>query len=172
MIQVRRWMAASVGTLGLLTFGVVTAPNASASSAIPGDVATYSVKVTGTINSAYNPREVLATCSADIGGTCAITRSYSATRTFQVALGVSVKVVAAELGWSSSSTTTVAASCTSRKFTSNRQIYRGYPRGTRKWYTVTKSVYNVYTKKVRSTSTSAPKQAFNPNGVRCIMETR
>lgn len=159
-------MAVSVLTAG----GAITAPAASAEPIGP-----IGVRVTNTVNvkstqSGYRSGTLVATCSAGVGGTCTLSRTVSATRTINLSLNVSRAFVAGKLGWSSASSTSVTASCTSPKFTSSRQIYRGYVQGTRKTYTITRKIY--IDGKLSSTTTSGTLIGFNPTGVACVMGTR
>nr|SBO97266.1 hypothetical protein BN4615_P6782 [Nonomuraea gerenzanensis] len=54
-------------------------------------------------------------------------------------------------------------------FSSNNQIYKAYPAGTRQWYKVVEKYY--VGGKLKRTTKSVPLQAFNPRGVSCLMRT-
>ncbi|GAA2211828.1 hypothetical protein GCM10009850_072890 [Nonomuraea monospora] len=150
--------------------GVCAAPSASADPIGPTFRFVYSVKVTSTHTAAVNRDRVLATCSAGKGGTCSISKSRSVARTIDLGLGVSRGFVAGQLGWSKSSSVTVTAQCTSPVFTKSGQVYRAYPQGIRKRYTITKKTYSYGSKKpklIRIETTGGV--AFNPKGVSCYL---
>lgn len=103
--------------------------------------------------------QVLGECRASTPGvTCTIQRSSSSTRTIGIDLGVSRSFVAAKLGISSSSTTTVSVSCTSPPLSAG-QVFRAHPVGTSIWYRVQRASWI-------GTQTSWWLNAFDPGSNR------
>lgn len=142
----------TTAALALLMSGAITAPAASASStsAVSSDEPTLpeapkmvvSIEKLGkTMRGVRDRTHLLTDCDAGKGGTCSIEKSFTVTRTVQVALGVSKSFVSAELNISSSRSVTISARCTSPVFTSDRQVYKAFPSGSRTWYKIVKTYY-------------------------------
>jgi hypothetical protein len=100
-----------------------------------------------------NFNQELATCSATPGFTCTISRSASATRTIDLALGVSRSVVSAGLNISSATTRTVTVTC-SATMTETRSRLVAYPAGWQIFYKITSNG-----------RTSGTLMAFDPDGI-------
>ncbi|MGN9839768.1 hypothetical protein ACTMTI_16755 [Nonomuraea sp. H19] len=148
-----------------MALSVFAAPSAAAEP-IPGiPKFKHTVNVSRTYTAAVNFNKVLASCSAGVGGTCSISKSFSVTRTIQLGLNMSRGAVAAQLGWSEGTSVTVTAQCNSRPFTKGGQVYRAYPQGIKKRYTITKKMY--IDGKLKKTTTAGPYEAFSPKGVSC-----
>ncbi|MFI6294830.1 hypothetical protein ACIBEJ_24790 [Nonomuraea sp. NPDC050790] len=146
---------------------VPLAAQGAAAEPIPGIPRTkYTIKVTSVHNGAVNRNKMLASCSAGIGGTCSISRSFSVQRTIQVNLGVSRDFVAGQIGFSKSTTATVTAQCNSRPFTKSGQVYRAYPLGVKKRYNIIRTI-SIDGKVIKTTTSSG--EAFNPTGVSCTL---
>lgn len=120
---------------------------ASASSAAAADP---TVTVLSS-NDNTNFNQVLATCSALSGETCSITRSAEATRTVDVALGLSRAFVTAKLNISSASTQKVSVKCSQTMTTTHPRLY-AYPAGRQIFYKIT-----------ANGRTSGTLMAFNPD---------
>ncbi|UBU08892.1 hypothetical protein [Nonomuraea gerenzanensis] len=159
------------GAFAAIALGLSTAPAYADEPTLPeAPRKVYSIEKIGKLmTNVYDGTRLLTSCQADKGGTCTISRSFSVTRTIGVALGVSRSFVSAELNMSSARTVEVRAACTSRVFSSNNQIYKAYPAGTRQWYKVVEKYY--VGGKLKRTTKSVPLQAFNPRGVSCLMRT-
>jgi hypothetical protein len=105
------------------------------------------------------------------GHSCTITVTRSSTRTFGLALGVTVKFVAGQLNISTSSTVSVANSCSAK--TPKGYYLNAYPRGSRHQYKIRKTVTAVYspyrTTETPGTTTSGYLHTFNPykNAITC-----
>ncbi|MFI7641698.1 hypothetical protein [Nonomuraea sp. NPDC049400] len=126
----------------------------------------YSIKVTSVHNGAVLYNKQLASCSAGVGGTCSISKSFSVQRTIQLSLGVTRGFVAGQIGFSKATTQTVTAQCNSKPFTKRGQVYRAYPQGIKKRYNIIRKTY--VKGKLTKTTTSAG-VAFNPQGVSCSL---
>ncbi|TFV86150.1 hypothetical protein [Blastococcus sp. CT_GayMR16] len=125
-MNIRKLAAGFIAMASVLVGGVVVAPPASAATV---------VRVLSS-NSNINFNNPLATCSAPAGFTCTISKSYAATRTINVAFGVSRSFVSAQLGISSATTRSVTVSC-SKVMPPNRSRLVAYPAGRQIFYTIT-----------------------------------
>ena len=106
-----------------------------------------------------NANEVLASCSGGKGFECALTSTYSASRTVQVSLGIKASVVVADLSLGSSTVKAHSASCTWTLPTSSSRLI-AYPMGQQVFYKVTKKTYSAGN--LTSTTTSGTLMAFKP----------
>ncbi|MFG6199950.1 hypothetical protein [Nonomuraea sp. JJY05] len=167
MPRSRQWTIALASAVLPMALIPLTSPSALAHSAAADyPVYTYAIKVTSTDSTVVLYNKQLASCSAGVGGTCSLSRSFSVARTIQTKLGVTRAIVAAEIGFSTATTTTVTSQCNSPKFTKSGQVYRAYPQGIKKRYNITRKMY--YNGKLENISYSSG-EAFNPQGVYCRM---
>ncbi|TDE27162.1 hypothetical protein E1295_43390 [Nonomuraea mesophila] len=172
MARMVRGLTVVTAALASMAVSAIAAPGASADEpTLPKPPRyVYDVKITSTTTGSRDTSKLLATCSAGVGGTCSISRTFEVTRTIQVSLGVSRNFVASEINFSSAKSKSVRATCNSPKFTSSSQLYRAYPGGTRRWYTITRKLY--VGDKVKETRKTGPHMAFDPKGVSCVLGSK
>lgn len=120
-------------------------------AAAPAQAAS-TVKVTHRVANATNFNQQLATCSGPAGFTCTINQSVSATRSVDLALGVTRSFVTSQLKISNAASRSVSVSC-SMTLPSNKRKLVAYPVGTQIFYTITKNG-----------ETSGTLMAFEPDG--------
>lgn len=85
---------------------------------------------------ATNFNQVLGECSSFPGSTCTIAKTTSATRTVDLALGMTRSWVTGKLSISSASTVSTTVSC-SRTMSTKYSRLVGYPMGKQIFYTIT-----------------------------------
>lgn len=120
--------------ISVVVAGVLLAAAQSVGAA-PASAADSYVTIIST-RPATNFNQVLGTCSGFPGSTCTIALTTSATRTVDLALGMTRSWVTGKLNISSSSTVLTTVSC-SKTMTTRYSRLKGYPMGKQIFYTIT-----------------------------------
>lgn len=162
---------ALVATVGAALVVPVLIAQPAAAAVDPSAPVWYEVDVIGVTRTSnvvrYDQR--IGTCgSGAFAMTCTVSASRSATRTIGTAFGISVAGVAATLGISSSSTVTIATTCSGTTRPPTYPYIGGYAEGTVLNYTVRQRTYNYGRLAQTKTSTQS---AFNPTGIRCSLSS-
>lgn len=111
--------------------------------------------------------QILATCSGQAGMGCSITTTKAATRSISLDLGFSRSFVASKIGISSSSTQSIAVTC-SATLTKTKKTLTARPSGTLITYKLEKKYYDNRGRYIGS-SWSGNLTAFNPIGASCSL---
>lgn len=124
------------------------------------------VNQTSTSNYVDRSREIARCSVATAGLSCSINKTSSATRTIDVALGISRGSVASSLGISDSTTVAVSVTCSSGALKKGQSLV-AHSMGTRYTYKINKTVARSGV--VLSSETSGWLYAFNPSssGISC-----
>lgn len=179
MRSIRRPSARRASALALA--GATLAATATAGLCVPANAAVPAPPQLLTaytmVNIYTNPgtwvdyKHRVAYCSADVGGTCTITKAQALATNVQVDFGLSKSWVSGKLGFSLSQTNSTSVSCQSGKMKAG-QVYAGYRVGTRKSYRIQKW-QGASGHPLQLVSTSAYLEAFQPDSnanIHCRLE--
>lgn len=144
--------------------GVGSLVTASPAQAVTRSGITWTVVNVHTVNNAIDPRGAAGRCS-NTGSTCSITATLMKTTTVNGTLGMTVKEVAASIGFSVSRSASTSLACNSPVLRAHQE-FRAYRVGTKKQYKIHRVDHNLPPTIRRRDQTSGWLIAFQPDVAR------
>lgn len=156
----RRLISVAATTVLVVGLGA-TAANAATTTPAATAKTVSSVIEKSTVSNRYIDRsKSISSCSVGVAGAkCTIAQGKTASRSIQLSLGLTRRIVAGSLGFSADSSVTTTVSCSSPAMKVG-QVWRAYAVGTRHKYKAKKVTMVGYL--VAKTETSGWLYAFNP----------